>query len=287
MKRIGMWAGIAISICLLSSVANGQDRQGPPPGKRQPRFDQQPPPREPRPGGFGIGRPGPGGPPPGGPGFNFLSSEMRFEGRVVKGAPFSGTAVTESVQTLADGTRLSRKLTASIWRDGEGRQRREQKMDLVGPLAAAGDPPTLIFINDVVGGFHYVLNLSDHTARRMPPPRDMPPPANNRPSDDRVKTESLGRKTIDGIEAEGKRWTVTIPVGEIGNDRPLEIVSERWESVELQTLIYSRHSDPRFGETIFRLTNIARSEPEKSLFEVPADYRVVEDRGPRRGGPRE
>jgi hypothetical protein len=212
---------------------------------------------------------------------------MRFEGRTVKGAPFSGTAVTESVQTLADGTRLSRKMTASIWRDGEGRQRREQKMDLVGPLAAAGDPPTLIFINDVVGGFHYVLNLGDHTARRMPPPRDMPPPPNNRPSDDRVKTESLGRKTIDGIEAEGKRWTVTIPVGEIGNDRPLDIVSERWESVELQTLIYSRHSDPRFGETIFRLTNITRSEPEKALFEVPADYRVVEEQGHPRRGPRD
>ena len=95
------------------------------------------------------------------------------------------------------------------------------------------------------------------------------------------KTESLGRQTIEGVEAEGTRNTTTIPTGEIGNERPLEIVFERWYSPELQTVVMTRHADPRFGETIYRLTNISRDEPVRSLFEVPANYTVKE--GPTMG----
>jgi TonB family protein len=87
-----------------------------------------------------------------------------------------------------------------------------------------------------------------------------------------AKAESLGKQNVEGVEAEGTRSTVTIPVGEIGNERPIEIVNERWYSPELETVVMSRHSDPRIGESSYRLTNIDRSEPAKSLFEVPADY---------------
>jgi hypothetical protein len=88
--------------------------------------------------------------------------------------------------------------------------------------------------------------------------------------------ESLGKQNIEGVEAEGTRTTVTIPAGEIGNERPIEIVSERWYSPELQLVVMTRNSDPRSGETTYRLTNISRTEPAKSLFEVPADYTVKE-----------
>jgi hypothetical protein len=91
-----------------------------------------------------------------------------------------------------------------------------------------------------------------------------------------ARTESLGKQNIGGVEAEGTRSTVTIPTGEIGNERPIEIVSERWYSPELQTAVMTRHSDPRTGETVYRLTNISRTEPARSLFEVPADYTVKE-----------
>jgi hypothetical protein len=92
----------------------------------------------------------------------------------------------------------------------------------------------------------------------------------------RGKTESLGKQTIEGLEAEGTRNVQTIPAGEIGNERPIEIVFERWYSPELQTVVMTRHADPRFGETVYRLTNISRDEPAKSLFEVPGDYTVKE-----------
>ena len=91
-----------------------------------------------------------------------------------------------------------------------------------------------------------------------------------------AKTEELGTRTIEGVEAQGTRTTVTIPAGEIGNERPIEIVSERWYSNELQTVVMSRHADPRFGETTYRLANVSRAEPDKALFEVPSDYTVEE-----------
>ncbi|MGI8996871.1 MAG: hypothetical protein ACR2GW_09405, partial [Pyrinomonadaceae bacterium] len=96
--------------------------------------------------------------------------------------------------------------------------------------------------------------------------------------------ETLGKQSIEGVEAEGTRTTLTIPAGAIGNERPINIVSERWYSPELQLVLMSKHSDPRFGETTYRLTNINRSEPARTLFEVPGDYtlkyRNEEERAP-------
>jgi hypothetical protein len=89
-------------------------------------------------------------------------------------------------------------------------------------------------------------------------------------------TEQLGKQIIEGVLAEGTRTTETIAAGEIGNERPIEIVSERWYSPELQLVVMTRHSDPRSGETTYKLTNINRAEPVKSLFEVPAGFTVKE-----------
>jgi TonB family protein len=98
--------------------------------------------------------------------------------------------------------------------------------------------------------------------------------------EDNARNESLGKQSIEGVEAEGTRRTVEIPAGEIGNERPIEIVFERWYSPELQVVVMTKHSDPRFGETTYRLTNINRSEPAHELFEVPADYKVQGPPGP-------
>ena len=92
-------------------------------------------------------------------------------------------------------------------------------------------------------------------------------------------TESLGTQFMEGVLAEGTQTTMTIPTGQIGNDRPIEIVSERWYSPDLQVLVMSRQSDPRFGDTTYRLTNIVRSEPRFTLFEVPEDFEVIEGPG--------
>jgi len=89
------------------------------------------------------------------------------------------------------------------------------------------------------------------------------------------KTEQLGTKNIEGVEAEGTRTVTTIEAGKIGNERPIEIVYERWFSKELDLIVYSRHYDPRFGEQTYRLININRSEPDRSLFTIPSDYKIT------------
>jgi hypothetical protein len=91
-----------------------------------------------------------------------------------------------------------------------------------------------------------------------------------------AKSEKLPNQVIEGLQVEGTRTVNTIAAGEIGNERPIEIVHERWYSPELQALIMTRLSDPRMGETTFKISNIKRGEPHPSLFQVPSDYTIEE-----------
>src|SRR5215216_6459425 len=267
-----------------------------------------------------------GAPPPPDANFVFMASES-FGGKTVKGAPYSAEAVTESIQTLADGNRIINRNTSSVYRDSEGRTRREQSLKGLGIFAGAGEEPMqTIFINDPVAGVTYMLDSRSRTAHKSVPftfeftkkpgepiegqrfefrvapgaaagaagnmimTAPLPAPGaegaatfvfRSKPSNANEVKEQLGKQTIEGVEAEGTRTTVTIPAGEVGNERAIEIVSERWYSPELQLVVMTRHSDPRFGETTYKLTNINRAEPAKSLFEVPAGYTVKE--GPQFG----
>jgi hypothetical protein len=234
---------------------------------------------------------------PQGPGedvtFQYVASEGSFERQVVKGAPYSAEALTETTQTLADGNKITHQVKAITYRDTDGRTRREQSLPAIGPFAASGPPPLTIFVNDPVAGVNYVLDPQNKTARKMSwqrfqagtPAGGAPPAPKTRPTTKALdaKTESLGDKMIEGVQAQGTRTTITIPAGDIGNEKPIQIVSERWYSPELQTVVMSSRSDPRMGQSSYRLTNINRTEPQKTLFEVPADYTIQEMRGP--GGP--
>ncbi|MBC8031298.1 MAG: energy transducer TonB [Pyrinomonadaceae bacterium] len=263
--------------------------------------------------------------------FTFLATEMSFGGLLVKGAPYSAQAVTESTQTLTDGNRIINKWTASVYRDSEGRTRREQTLRAIGPLANGGEPAQTIFISDPVAGTSYTLDPRTQTARKMPPLRvkvlgsksldpQVSPPAvfpmgveglsakqdgkqyriaigSDAMTDKRqleagiamgwldarnpsAHSEALGKQNIEGVQAEGTRTTVTIPAGKIGNELPISIVAERWYSPELQIIVMTRHTDPRFGENSYKLINISRNEPARELFEVPTGYTVTEAHTP-------
>jgi hypothetical protein len=99
------------------------------------------------------------------------------------------------------------------------------------------------------------------------------------------KREKLESQMIEGVLAEGTRVTLTIPAGEFDNEQPLEITHERWYSPELHMVVLLKHNDPRFGETVFRLTNVTREEPAPELFAEPQGYRQVDGREPMRGRP--
>jgi hypothetical protein len=311
-------------------------------------------------------------------------------GKDVKGAPFSATAVTETIQRLSDGNQIIRKNESKLCRDSEGRFRMEQTLETIGKWTAEGEAQQSIFIYDPVAGLSYSLDPRTHTAHKnvtapkrpvklpegetapkipvkrpemarsepfmingqtvtqaefeayrekfvkpLPLPSEGPKPVpvkegfsietladgtktfkiNGQPvtqaefeaeaeksgkkprplavegrkpgtvkeganADGRRKTESLGKQMIEGVEVEHTRTTLTIPAGEIGNTLPIEVVDETWYSHELQIIVMTKHRDPRSGETAYQLTNINRSEPARSLFEVPADYTVVENKMP-------
>jgi hypothetical protein len=255
-------------------------------------------------------------------------------GKVVKGAPYSGTAITETIQTLSDGNQIIRKNQSKIYRDSEGRMRAERTLETIGKWTADGEAQQSIFINDPVAGEQYSLDPRRHAAYKTFEPRKkltadarggifmvngrtLTQPefealkekkqkvedelmamrgkdAVNGPELKKKlemlqtaktdggpwKKESLGTQTIEGLTVEGTRSTLTIPAGEIGNTLPIEVIEETWYSPELQITVMTRHRDPRSAETTYRLINIDRSEPDRSLFEVPADYTVTEVKTP-------
>jgi hypothetical protein len=273
------------------------------------------------------------------PSMAFAGSELGQPREIVKNAPYTADAVTETVQVLQDGNRIVRKSTSFLARDTQGRTRQERK----------GEGRGGIFIHDPMDGRTIVLNESSRTALRLPrlPEPPPPPPVGASPptppvpptalpgsrdvdvqpgrvivkrnrgadggEDVRVEvvrvtrgegddamppapplppftlptvprgkgeTRSLGTRDFDGIKAEGKLTTHTIPAGQIGNEKPIVVSSERWFSPDLFVVVYAKTNDPRAGETIYRLTNVKRGEPSPELFKVPADYR-------NRGEPRE
>src|SRR5947209_777153 len=105
--------------------------------------------------------------------FGFVS-DVLVGGNPVKGAPYSAQAVTETTQTLADGTRIVQKSTAMIYRDSLGRQRREQTLPAIGPFTPQGDPPQIISISDPVAGVNYSLNPKERIAVKLPSPPSPP-----------------------------------------------------------------------------------------------------------------
>ena len=183
-------------------------------------------------------------------------------------------------------------------------------MPPIGNLSAA-DAPHIVFIQDPVSQTAYTLNLTDKTAQKMPglpqnittsgamsggkvvmqmadslsasapPPGPPPSPIMMQRTfvaadQGKATTEDLGTQTMEGIQVSGVRTTRTIPAGEIGNDRPITIVTEVWTSPDLKTIVYSKRTDPRMGEQTFQLTNIVRSEPDASLFTVPPDFKIAD-----------
>ena len=232
-------------------------------------------------------------------------------GPVVTGAPFSADATTTVVQTLGDGTRIEQRSTAKFYRDGMGRVRREQTIIGLDSLNPSAESRTVITFDSPPGDtMPYVLDPVARTARQMPRGiaatsvggyltgfgfrtrttggaavdlidtlvnfQGLTIPRRGVPNDLRPVEESLGTRQIEGIKATGRRTTTTIPQGRIGNDRPIQVVDEQWESPELKLLISSRYSDPRTGVVEYKLTNISRTEPRADLFAVPSDYTVIQ-----------
>jgi hypothetical protein len=220
---------------------------------------------------------------------------------VVKDKPYAAETSTETVQTLADGNRIVNRTVSKFYRDSQGRTRREQtfgNVDLTNP----GQHEVKVFINDPVSESAYVLDLGEKTARSTVrsikfldesnssgTPRRLMKISEDHASSDNgmphpklpkldeqhdIVQEDLGKKVIEGVECSGKQQTITIPVGAVGNERPISIVTETWISPAIGAVVQSTTSDPRFGQTTYQLRNVQLGEQQRQLFEPPADYRI-------------
>jgi hypothetical protein len=246
-------------------------------------------------------------------GFTVLGASM-ISGPTVKGAPYSAQAVNETEHALADGNLIKNSNSSMLYRDSQGRERREESSN--GTVRS-------VFISDPVDGVSYTLTPQSKTAHKSGQRNvgitfsggsgsgggaavgvgvahgsgtfmsethsivmnssggDAPGTfvfSNQEMTTARAKpvVEHLGTQMMEGVSAEGTRTTVTIPAGQIGNELPLVTVTERWYSPELQVTVMNKRSDPRTGTTTYKLTNINRSEPSPLMFQVPADYTVNE-----------
>jgi hypothetical protein len=242
-----------------------------------------------------------------------MRERVAVEARTTAGAPYSAEAVTESTQVLADGNRINRKVTTRIYRDTEGRTRRDQINEsgavestfIVDPVADTSyvfDPG----VRETLTGMDSARTADGHTAFSKATFKgnvnfvvagEIGPESGTeartkaegeahvkmgmattarhavieRPSDGQSVREALGSSTLEGLTATGTRTTTTIPAGAIGNLQPIVVVSEEWFSPDLQVLVLTKHSDPRSGETVYRLLNVVRAEPDRTLFAMPAD----------------
>ena len=231
----------------------------------------------------------------------FFSAEMAGAGEVVTASPYTATATTESTQVLADGNKIVNKTSSFVARDSQGRTRRETDLHRIGNLPV--EAQKTVFINDPTTHTQYIFTPGGEATKVVrsegswkegpqiielggqPERRSQKKVIVNvqnvregqqssKESDEQVKHEDLGTQTIEGVSAQGKRETVTIPAGQIGNERPIEIVTETWFSPELHTLVLRKHSDPRMGDSTYRLTDIKRNEPDAALFQPPPGTKV-------------
>jgi hypothetical protein len=237
-------------------------------------------------------------------------SDEIISAKTVKGAPYSAQSTSESVQVLADGNRITNTNSTTIYRDSQGRERREQSSSAEGTVRS-------IRISDPVEGVNYTLRPETRIALKNFQPKlsivqdkeaakakmdlesimkaevptimmhstngipvgAMGPAAAWSKLDS--EEENLGTQMIEGVSAEGTRRTTTIVPGQIGNERSIVTVNERWYSPELHLVVMSMRSDPRTGTTTYKLTNINRSEPAPTLFQVPPDYTLQDLTGGR------
>ncbi len=222
-----------------------------------------------------------------------------FQGNleVVKNQPYKAQVTTENTRTLSDGSHITQNTTAMIARDSEGRTVRAEKLStgptittifdpvaekhidyisdkkiahvlpLPNPSASSSGAPMVIggaFSGSAGGGGAVGFFAKDHAAFSQPGSK-----AN-------TTTQSLGTKTIDGIEVTGTRLTSTIPAGAIGNEKDLTTTREEWYSPVLKLVLQSTQTDPRFGQTTYSLTDIQQGPPDEALFQAPPDYKVEE-----------
>lgn len=203
-------------------------------------------------------------------------------------SPFQAERVTRTSRTLPDGTLILYEEHETLARDSEGRFYDESKQTSVGGLPPKQSNLFHILIDPMAKTAITWNSLSQKanmdrlpSATRVLVNTLLPPRSNSiRPSpDDKVTTEDLGKKTIAGLVCTGIQTKTVIPVGGIGNTRPITITKEIWTSSDLQMTVLEIDNDPLNGIRTSEFVTASRVEPPATLFHIP-DGLTIKSRFP-------
>jgi hypothetical protein len=206
---------------------------------------------------------------------------LSWESPLVSGRPYS--AIARTVTRSPDGSHVDRSETETIYRDDQGRTRREINN---GRNISILDPAAGVAFNlntETRTAMKRVLQPAAYAAQAKVPSQSLlelaTAQAKSRPN---MTVDDLGTQVVNGVSAQGVRTTTTIPAGTFGNDRDLKTIVDRWVSTDLHVLVKSITTDSRSGPTTYEFTNIIVGAPDAALFQVPAGYTIQEGGG--RGG---
>jgi hypothetical protein len=215
----------------------------------------------------------------------------------IPGQPYSGVSQTQSTTVFSDGNRIVRTHSVRFYRDSQGRTRVER-----GPAAVdgSGTQTNLIVITDPVKSERYVL----YPRRKIAFALKLRPGADNQPpeppmveevteldttapfallglrmgvgatakTESSAATTSLGQQLVNGLNATGTRVVRTIPVGVLGNNRPITSTLERWVSTDLGVAVRITEVSSIGGTITYNLGQLAREQPNAELFTIPSSY---------------
>jgi len=202
----------------------------------------------------------------------------------IPNAPFYATLDTEAVKYTADGASMTFVNERHIARDGRGRIY-EERWFLVPKNSKVQSKMNWIQIIDPKERTLYNCSPQRHICDLLvyDPTSDLAAAklhkSSSRTGEQGSATwEDLGSRNIVGVDTVGVRETSIINSGEMGNDQPLTSMSEYWHSDQLGLNLLSIRSSPFFGKQTFTITELNPSEPEAHLFELPAGYKVNDER---------
>jgi hypothetical protein len=163
--------------------------------------------------------------------------------------------------TSADGSGVLRKISqqVTVYRDSEGRVRTETFYDNGQPMAVS--------IRDPIKNTFTFMKVVGKTVSVMDLPRiGVPPPGKG------WVAEQLPARVIDGISAEGIRFTRSIPASADGSRPADTIIEEDWLSTKLGIVLERTDKSQRTGTTTDTVSDFKQAEPDSVLFTVPGDY---------------
>ena len=223
------------------------------------------------------------------------SPALRWAGPpVVRDAPYFADIISTYDRTTPSGESLHREMRSRIYRDSQGRTRRE--VEQISPTTA--QQLVSVLINDPVSNTVTSLDPQTMTAhirdgsvitppkqavRGRPESLTAPPVASSDAveagtSTTEAKAEELGTRVIEGLTVKGTRITTPLASAAGGNKQPRTLVTSTWVSEELHIEVLTEIDDVPENHRTIRLVNIVRAEPESGLFEIPSGYAVVDSR---------